>query len=185
MVRMLMRKIGLLVLLAPVAATAQSLPGNALSLGANGPAFAINDPNVARAVVGRTTEIATTLVAASRAGGRPSASALPGTPRLPDAGLDPAGPLAGDPAAQQRPLSPREQQRRVERLRIEAEEAGDADSGPDRPREGSRTGFAMRGMAEADRAGQADQEDPARLDFWLSVGNATLWAGSDWVFDEP
>ena len=182
MVQMLMRNIGLLMLLAPVAATAQSLPGNALSLGANGPAFAIIDPNVARAVVGRTTEIATTLVAASRAGGRPSASVLPGTARLPDAGLDPAGPLAGDLAAQQRPLSPREQQRRVERLRIEAEEAGDADTGPARTREGSGTGFTMRGLAEA---GQADQEDPARLDFWLSMGNATLWAGSDWVFDEP
>lgn len=165
MVQMLMLNIGLLVLLSPVAATAQSLPGNSLFLGANGPAFAINDPNLARAVVGRTAEIAATLIAASRAG----------TPRLPDLGVDPAGPLAGGLAAQQRPLSPRQQQRRG----IEAEEAGDADSGP---REGSRTGFAMRGLAEA---GQADQEDPARLDFWLSWGNATLWAGADWVFDEP
>ena len=65
MVQMLMRNIGLLVLLSPVAATAQSLPGNSLSLGANGPAFAINDPNLARAVVGRTAEIAATLIGLS------------------------------------------------------------------------------------------------------------------------
>ena len=152
MVQMLMRNFGLLMLLAPLPAMAQSLPGNALALGA-----------------------------ASRAGG-PSGPAQSGALRLPDAGVDPAGPLAGNRVGQQQPLSPREQQRRVERLQLEAEEAGDADAGPDRPLGGRGSGFAMHGLADA---GQTDRDDSGQLNFGLSVGNTTLWAGADWVFDTP